>query len=336
MDVAIAVVSFRTPHYLEQCLASIARHAAHADVVVVDNASGDGSAELVRERFGDARLIANESNVGYGPAANQAVRSCAAEYVLILNADTELEAGAIEALCEHMDAHPRAAVAGPLLLDEAGPQVSTFSFPDSLDWLLENEPVVSVYRRLPPAIRRRGVALRTGGEPRRVPWVLGAALLVRRSAFEDVGGFEESFFMYYEEVDLCRRLERAGWETHYVPTARIRHEGGVATRQVRSPMLVRHFDSALLYYRRHASPPAYTFWAAAMRLKGLALLARDAAKLVAQREPVERARLREQVAGWTARLVPRSARSGPPAEEISRPPHGAPTTGGRRVDADIH
>ncbi|HEX2190634.1 MAG TPA: glycosyltransferase family 2 protein, partial [Longimicrobiaceae bacterium] len=205
---AVVVVNHNTRELLRACLASLP---SGVPAVVVDNASTDGSAEMVRASFPHAVLLADGTNPGYGAAANRGVRACAAEHVLVLNSDTRLEPGALEALGAHLDRHPRAAVAGPALLNPDGsPQASCFPFPGTLGWLLENDPVAPLAVRI-PGLRGR---LLCASPPRRaaaVPWVLGAALAVRRSAFEEVGGFDEAYFMYFEEVDLCRRLASAGW-----------------------------------------------------------------------------------------------------------------------------
>jgi hypothetical protein len=296
---AVVVVNHNTREQLRACLATLPRGTT---TVVVDNASVDGSAEMVRASFPGARLLADHGNPGYGAAANLGVRACAEPYVLVLNSDTRLEPGAPEALAAHLDRHPRAALAGPRLLNPDGtPQASCFPFPGTLRWLLENDPVAPAIGWIPGV---RGSLLRFS-PPRSagpVPWTLGAALAVRRSAFEAVGGFDEAFFMYFEEVDLCRRLAAAGWEVHFVPEARVTHVGAASTSQVRASMAVQHFRSTLRFYRRHCRGPRLAFWVATMRAKMLFRLARDAAALRLARE-ARRPALREDLAAWRRAML---------------------------------
>ena len=296
---AVAVVSYNTRELLRACLASAIADGA-AEVVVVDNGSSDGSPAMVRERFPGVALVDDAGNVGYGAAANIAVARCAAEHVLVLNADTVVHAGALDGLRRYLDAHPRVGMAGPLLLNPDGSlQPSAFPFPGTLGWLVENDPVAPLAGLVPP-LRRRLLRFAPPSEPTAVPWVLGAALAIRRSAFDAVRGFDPSFFMYFEEVDLARRLAAAGWETHLVPTARVTHVGGASTSQVRVGMAVQHFRSTNQFYRRHYRGPRLAAWLAIMRVKMLARIARDAVALVAR--PAERPLRRERLAAWRAAL----------------------------------
>ena len=295
---AVAVVSYNTRDLLRACLASVPDGVA---TVVIDNASTDGSAEMVATEFPACQLIASERNPGYGAASNEAIRACQTEYVLLLNSDTTLEAGAVEALVAHLDAHPRAGIAGPRLLNPDGSlQPSCFPFPGTLAWLLENDPVAPLIGFV-PALRRRTLRYVPPTESAAVPWVLGAALAIRRTAFDAVGGFDETFFMYFEEVDLCRRLRAAGWETHFVHDARVTHVGGASASQVATAMSVQHFRSALQFYRRHYRGLRLGFWLGAMRTKMLARLVRDSVRLQLS-GPDSRARLREELNVWQRAL----------------------------------
>lgn len=296
---AVAVVSHNTRELLRACLASAIADAA-AEIVVVDTGSTDGSPAMVRADFPGVTLVDDLGNVGYGAAANVAIARCTAEHVLLLNADTVVHRGALATLRRHLDAHPRVGMAGPLLLNPDGStQASAFPFPGTLAWLVENDPVAPLLGLVPP-LRRRTLRFAPPAVPAAVPWVLGAALAIRRAAFDAVGGFDPSFFMYFEEVDLARRLAAAGWETHLVPTAPVTHVGGASTSQVRIGMVVQHFRSTNLFYRRHYRGPRLAAWIAIMRAKMAARIARDAVALVAR--PAERPRLRERLAAWRAAL----------------------------------
>jgi GT2 family glycosyltransferase len=320
---AVGIVNFNTRDHLAACLESVLAESP-AEVVVVDNASQDGSVDLMRSKYPRVTLHANADNRGYGAAANQAIASCGTPYVLVLNADTRLVPGALAALVAHLERHPEAAVVGPLLRRLDGTvEPSYFPFPGSLKWLLENEPLAWALPHLPVG-REQFLRLTAPTTDRVVPWVKGAALLIRRSAFEEVGGFDEVYFMYFEEVDLCFRLHARRREVHFTPAATVVHVGGASTSQVREAMLVAHFRSNLLFYRRHCSPPARLFWTSAMRLKMLLRVVRDRARLARESDPGGRDRLRQQIAAWRTALrgtgVSLAGGRGRPPRPARRPP----------------
>ena len=301
-DVCVAVVNYNTRELLGRCLETVLADGA-AHVVVVDNASTDGSAPYARDRFPRVQVIENKANAGYGAAANQAVWQTAKPFVLLLNADTEIQRGCIAELMTHAGRSPRAGIVAPAIFTSSGNlECSYFPFPGTLDWLLENEPLAPLVRRLPP-LKRRSVSFQPADQPRRVPWVMGCAMLLRREAMESVRGFDESYFMYYEEVDLCRRMADAGWEVHFTPTARVKHVGGASTSQYRTEMLIRHFQSTSQYYSRHYSGLRLGFWLTAMHVKRMALLARDSARLLKENDPVERRILEDQRRAWLATAI---------------------------------
>jgi GT2 family glycosyltransferase len=223
-------------------------------VVVVDNGSSDGSAAAVRERFPSVEVIARADNPGYGAAANQGIAACPAPFVLLLNSDVLLQPGALGALSSHLQSHPRAGLAGPRLVDPDGRlQPSCAPFLGSFRMIVEKSPLGRLLARVPPVRERWLLRWSSHDRPRVVPWVLGAALAIRREAFEQVGGFDPSFYMYAEEVDLCWRLREAGWETHFAPVATIAHVGGASTAAVREEMERRRVESARRFYRLHYS-----------------------------------------------------------------------------------
>jgi N-acetylglucosaminyl-diphospho-decaprenol L-rhamnosyltransferase len=195
-----------------------------ASVVVVDNASTDGSLAFVRAVAGDqAVVVANSRNRGYAAAVNRAFAAEAQSDILVLNPDVELAAAApVEAMRRLMRGNPRVGAVGPCLVNEDGTiQSSARRFPSPLAMGRNARPV----RRLRAARRAAHayVSPPAEGGPTRVDWVTGAAMLIRRESFDEVGGWDESFFLYLEDTDFCRRLVRAGWETWYLPAARLRH-----------------------------------------------------------------------------------------------------------------
>lgn len=236
-DVTITVVSYNTRRLLEACLASLKRGACRAacEVHVVDNASSDGSAELVRDCFPDIRLIANTVNVGFARANNQSWQLARGRYWLLLNSDTEVHEGALDALVDFMDAHPRAALASARLLSPDGlAQHCAQAAPSIGRTLLEAS---RLHKLLPPALRGR---LLLGpywnyAEPVQVGWTWGTALMARREAVESCGPLSNAFFMYGEDLEWCLRLRRQGWEVWYCPTAEVLHHGGQSLMQVSSP-----------------------------------------------------------------------------------------------------
>ncbi|HSK21324.1 MAG TPA: glycosyltransferase family 2 protein [Longimicrobiales bacterium] len=296
---AVVVVNYNTSDVLRACLATVP---AGTETIVVDNASTDGSAAMVRTEFPDVRLLANAANAGYGSAANQGIRACAAQYVLVLNSDTRLDDGALRTIEQYLDAHPEVALVGPRLRNGDGSlQPSCFPFPGTWAWLVENKPVAPLLGRL-SAARERMLCFSPPETAAPVPWVLGAVMGIRREPFEAVGGFDEAFFMYYEEVDLCRRLRRAGYDIHYVPDAGVVHLGAATTSQVREAMVVEHQRSTLRYYRRYYRGPRRQAWLLIMRAKLAGRLVRDAAELAVAREAAQQERLREDVNGWRRAL----------------------------------
>jgi GT2 family glycosyltransferase len=250
---AVVVVSFNTRDVLRDCLQSVVA-AAPAEIIVVDNGSMDGSADMVRQEFPGVRLVEAE-NRGYGAGANLGVRSSSSEYVLVLNSDTLLMDNAIPALGRYLDENLRAGVAGPRLRNADGSlQPSCSAFLGTFRLALEKSPLARPLTRVPGVRDRLLLRHSSHDHPRRVPWVVGAALAIRRSAFEAVDGFDESFFMYAEEVDLCYRLSRRGWETHFAPVTDVVHLGGASTAAYGSAMDTRRVISSVQFYRRHYGP----------------------------------------------------------------------------------
>jgi GT2 family glycosyltransferase len=231
-ELSISVVSYRTPVLLRRCLSALETERAQLDLdlTVVDNASGDGSAEMVRTDFPWVHLIRNERNAGFGKAHNQAMRSAAGRYLLVLNSDAIPRSGALRTLIDFLDAHPRVAVAGPKLRYPDGTvQPSRRRFPTLATLFLESTQL----QRLSPdnaVLRRYYVADRSDDELQKVDWLVGACLCVRASATAEVGLFDERFFMYSEELDWCRRFRAAGWGVAYVPAAEVVHSEGASSR----------------------------------------------------------------------------------------------------------
>ncbi len=247
---SIAIINFNTRDDLLSCLAAARADAPLAEILVCDNGSRDGSIEALRDR--DVRLLASRRNRGYAAAANAALRRTDREYLLLLNPDTTLRPGACDALLSFMDGHPEVGAAGPLLLDPDGSvQFSRRSFPDHRTAIAHRQ---SALTRWFPGNRLSRAYLRTDLAPDRpatVDWVSGAAILLRRTALDAAGPFDEGFFLYLEDVELCWRLQQAGWRVAWVPDAAAVHRIGASSRLVpRLALLARH-RSMWRWYARH-------------------------------------------------------------------------------------
>lgn len=235
LPMSVAIISFNTRELLADCLQSVAA-AAPVETVVVDNGSIDGSLEMVRDRFPAVRLIANNVNRGYGAAANQAIAAWTAPSGLLLNPDTVIAPEALVRLGEYLAHRPEVAIVGPRLVGRNGAlQRSTYPFPGPMDTLMAEGGVHLLVRRIPCA-RERALRTWSHDRPRAVAWALGAALAIRRSAFDAVGGFDPAYFMYGEELDLCRRLAVRGFATHFAPVTTVVHIGGTSTDTVSAAM----------------------------------------------------------------------------------------------------
>jgi len=231
-EVTIAVVSWNTRELLRRCLDSLAGEAEseRSQVWVVDNDSSDGSAAMVRDEFPWAWLVDPGENVGFGPAVNLVAARTTTPWLLIANADVALRPGALDVLLAAGAADSRAAAIAPrLVLPDGSAQHSVFSFP-TVPFTLALQSGAA--RAVPSLGERLLVPGRfDADEARHVPWAVAACLLVRRRAWDDVGGFDESQFMYAEDLDLCWRLRRAKWEVRYEPRALVDHESAAATTQ---------------------------------------------------------------------------------------------------------
>ncbi|MGA3170985.1 MAG: glycosyltransferase family 2 protein [Chthoniobacteraceae bacterium] len=239
-DLSAIVVSYNTRDMTIECLRTLdaALEGMAAEVIVVDNASTDGSVDAIRNACPRARLIAREKNAGFGAANNHAMGMARGRFLLLLNSDAFPERTAIGALLDFIQGHPRAAVVGPRLLNADGTlQISCHPFPTPLFAWLENLWLARGYR----GWRHDSV--------RKVDFLIGACMLVRREAYEQVGGFDESFFMYSEEADWQRRMKNAGWEVVFLPEARVKHLGG-ASGANEEARVSRHFFESLDYYER--------------------------------------------------------------------------------------
>ena len=248
----MVIVSYRCESLLRNCLASLRRHPPlrPMQVSVVDNASQDGTAEMVAREFPEVELTVNDRNEGFAAANNKAIRSARAPSVLVLNPDTEVTEGALESMLEVLEGKPEIAVCGPRLelsgggLDHAAKR----SFPTPVSALGH----FSGTGRRPGARGKLAEYRAPDVENGPVDAVNGACMLIRRSALDRVGLFDEGFWMYMEDLDLCYRLRQAGWLTWYEPSATVIHVKAGTSGPIRNPRLNRAFHYGMYrFYRKH-------------------------------------------------------------------------------------
>jgi GT2 family glycosyltransferase len=252
-DLTAIVVTYRSAAHVGACLQALAGGAGALRVerVVVDNASGDATTDIVRQAAPGARLILNDANRGFAVAVNQAAREARGRYLLLLNPDARPLPGCLTRLVAEMDAVPQVALAGAQLLDPDGtPQPSAWPEPGLLTLAYD----AFLLRNVMPRSRLRLVTP-PGEAPMDVECLSGACLLVRRTAFEALGGLDERFFIYYEDTDLARRARAAGHRVRLVPQARAVHLLGGSSFQDRREFRRRFHESRRLYLAKHHPGP---------------------------------------------------------------------------------
>jgi GT2 family glycosyltransferase len=240
-EISVSLVNTNSRELLLACLDSLPRD--DAEIVVLDNASEDGSADAVRERFPEVRVIAQARRAGFGANHNQVIRETTGRYVYVLNEDTTADDWGFARMTAYLDANPRVAALGPRIVYPDGRhQTSAWRFPT---------PLTSVLSL--PTLGRVGIAQSHGDAPRPVDWVMGAALLLRREALDEVGAFDEGFFIYSEETDLQLRLRRAGREVHYFPEVTIVHHESQFSAEIPERRINEMWRSRHRYWQKHHS-----------------------------------------------------------------------------------
>ena len=260
-DHSILIISFNTCAMTRRCLGEItAEAAAHrAEIIVVDNASSDGSTEMIRGEFPAVRLFESQVNLGFGNANNLALEHACGRFFVLLNTDAFMSPGALARAVEHMERTPQCGLGGGLLVgtdEEEQPSARCFHsvWSDAL--------VMTGLAARFPRSRFFGHADRTWADSSaasKVDWVPGAFSIVRPEALQKIGMFDQRFFLYYEEVDLCLRMKRGGYEVWYWPDVVVTHIGGESSRQLTtltfsgtsSQVVLWRMRSTLMYYRKH-------------------------------------------------------------------------------------
>lgn len=238
---------------------------------MIDNASSDDTPQMVRERFPHVKLVENSENVGFARANNQTIQRCAGEYILLLNPDTVIRPGSLQTLVDFLDQHPQAGAAGAKLLNPDGSiQISSHPRPTLSRelWRLFHLDSLWPYAEYPQAKWEIDQAIE-------VDVIKGACLMLRKEVLEHVGLFDEDYFIYSEEVDLCYRIQRAGRNLYWVPQSEVVHYGGQSTQQAPVEMFLNLHHSKIKYFRKHYG------WSAAQVYKLILMIAAFARILLA-------------------------------------------------------
>ncbi|MEM7130826.1 MAG: glycosyltransferase family 2 protein [Chloroflexota bacterium] len=303
MDISIVIVTWNTRDLIKGSLRSLeAEFTGHTpdtiEIFVVDNLSTDGTAEMIRSEFPQVKLIVNSRNRGFAAANNQALSQSTGRYILILNPDTEIRPGGIKKLVEFLDTDSKTGAVGPLLLNADG----------TLQLSCDPEPTLSrelwrllhLDRLVPYGIYPQGSWPRD--EHREVDVIKGACMLVRGETLDQIGLFDEEFFIYSEEVDLCYRIRQAGWQIQWVPQAEVVHYGGQSTKQVASEMFQLLYKYKLIYFRKnHGHLAAAIYKVILAFVSSIRILLYPLAAW--RRRPAERAALRMLAGNYATLLV---------------------------------
>ncbi|OGP57328.1 MAG: hypothetical protein A2V65_04045 [Deltaproteobacteria bacterium RBG_13_49_15] len=246
VDISVIIVNWNTKELLMKCVSSVYRTLKKIcfEIVMVDNGSGDGSVDAVQNQYPDVRVIANERNLGFAAANNQALQRILGRYALLLNTDAELTEGAVDSLYDFMERHSDAGMACGQLLNPDGSKQNSIANLPSLMTLISNETVLRVLfpGRFPSKLREYL-------DPIEVESCIGACILVRKEAVDDVGLLDERFFFFFEETDWSLRMRNAGWKIYFIPGARIIHGQGESAEK-RTDARILFYRSRYAYFRK--------------------------------------------------------------------------------------
>jgi hypothetical protein len=243
---SVILVNYNDRAHLDNCLSSVEENSQGIDfeIIIVDNNSTDGSQEFILKNFPRVRLLLNSENFGFSKANNQAIKQSRGEFILFLNTDTVIYPGALRLLLQELKSNPKFGAIGPALFPKKN--AYQVSFGGSVNFFSQvfQKYFFNGYYRL---------ILRISQRQREVAWLSAACLLVRRQALEEVGFFDENFFIYFEDIDLCVRIKKRGWKLIYLPTARVFHAGGITTATKKLQSRYEYRRSQLYFYQKHNS-----------------------------------------------------------------------------------
>lgn len=255
MDISVLIVSWNVCELLRRAVASVQADigSLRVEIIMVDNASHDGTVEMLRAEFPQVRVIANTENVGFTRGNNQALEMAQGRFLFLLNPDTEIERGTLGALVNFMDApeNARVGIVGPQLVYADGAlQSSRRRFPTFATALLESTKLQEWFPQN-GTLARYYLSDTADDAVQDVDWVVGAAMFVRREVYAQIGGLDERFFMYSEELDWCFRAKQAGWRVAYFPTVRVLHYEGKSSEQAVAQRDIYFHSSKVRYFKKH-------------------------------------------------------------------------------------
>ncbi len=267
VKLSIIILSWNTKELLKQCLKSLVQSAkfkVQSEIIVVDNGSTDGSPEMVKKEFPQAKLIQNKENLGFAKGNNLGLRQAQGEYIMLLNSDTIIQDKAIDKLVDFLDSHSEIDIVGPQLLNQDGSlQANCGRFPNlgvAAVMLFKEHLGGSDYVRCSPPISRP------------VDWLMGAAFMARANVFKTVGGLDEKMFMYMEEVEWFFRSRQRGFKAYFLKEAKIIHLGRGSSKSGKREPILNIYGGLLHYYRKHKSPPELFLLEIMLKTKALIAL----------------------------------------------------------------
>lgn len=263
---SVIIVTYNSSSCIGACLAPL-QAMPDVELVVVDNDSKDGTAAQVQKEFPRIRLIALQENIGFGRACNLGVAASGGSFVFLLNPDAIATAHALRTLVDFYETHPRAGVVGGRLVDPSGLPLQSIGDTPSVLRLVLDKPIALIAKHVGPrglfrrVLGRCSAKFRLPHEAEPVAWVSGAFLCCRRMVWNEIGGFDEQFFLYYEDVDLCLRVSHAGWEVWHVPDAVVEHQSGASFRGDLYEQKRIYYANQYYFFRKHSGLLiAYALW----------------------------------------------------------------------------
>jgi len=255
--VAVIIVNYRSYVELRDCLTSLGPQDPGSHAIAVDHLSDPSSADAIAAQFPHVELLRVSINEGFAAGVNRGARAARTPYLLLLNPDSIADPGICRSLADWMDAHPDVGAAGPRIRNSDGSiQASARNFPDFTTGIAGRSSwLTRVFPGNPLSRRNLAAMNRAGTSPIAVDWVSGACMIIRRTAFDAVGGMDDGFFLYWEDADFCRRLTHAGWSVVYNPAVSVLHTGARSSRLAAEASLVAFHDSAYRLFSKHASTP---------------------------------------------------------------------------------
>lgn len=252
MKATIAIVNYNTRDFLDKCLNSIYKYGSKYDfeVVVIDNNSSDGSKKMVRNKYSEVKLITNSKNLGYAAAVNQAIKVTDSDYIILLNSDAEVFDKSIDNIIDYLENNPEIGIVGPKIVDSFGnPHLSCRRFPSFKEAAMH--VLIGIFWSKNPYSKRYKMMDFDHDKEIKIDWVSGSCMGIRRKALNEVGLFDERYYMYVEDLDLCKRMWNAEWEVRYFPGATIIHYIGGSTKGLGIGLFYQQQKSVFRYFLKN-------------------------------------------------------------------------------------